>query len=81
MWVSPNARGQGVGSLLLKSIMAWSKDLNVDHISLAVTTTNELAVKLYKSYGFENVGSLEELRDGSVLSVQPMKLDLCSTAA
>ena len=45
MWVSPSARGQGIGSLLLKSIMAWSKDLKVDHISLAVTTTNELRVR------------------------------------
>jgi len=81
MWVSPNVRGQGVGSLLLKNIIAWSNELNLDYVSLAVTTINKTAVKLYKTYGFEPFGALEVLREGSVLSVQPMKLKLCAITA
>jgi len=79
MWVSPNVRGQGVGSLLLENIIAWSKGLDVDYVSLAVTTINDPAVKLYESFGFEPCGSLESLREESALFVQPMKLKLCST--
>ncbi|WP_028767698.1 GNAT family N-acetyltransferase [Shewanella fidelis] len=80
MWVSPNARGQGVGSLLLKNIIAWSNELNLDYVSLAVTTINKTAVELYKAYGFEADGALEDLREGSELLVQPMKLKLCAIA-
>ncbi|NRD75221.1 GNAT family N-acetyltransferase [Shewanella sp. VB17] len=81
MWVSPDVRGQGVGSLLLKNIIAWAKDSDLDYISLAVTTINKQAVKLYESYGFEPYGPLEKLREASMISVQPMKLKLCATAA
>jgi len=81
MWVSPDVRGQGVGSLLLKKIIIWSKELNLDYVCLAVTTTNIAAVKLYKTYGFEPYGSLESLREASMLSIQPMKLKLCTSAA
>lgn len=81
MWVSHDVRGQGVGSLLLKNIIAWSKELNLDYVSLAVTTINIPAVKLYKAYGFEPYGSLESLREASTLSVQPMKLKLDTPAA
>lgn len=79
MWVSPDVRGQGVGSLLLKKIITWSTELNLDYVSLAVTTINIPAIKLYKAYGFEPYGSLESLREASVLSVQPMKLKLSTT--
>ncbi len=81
MWVSPNVRGQGVGSLLLKNIISWSNELNLDYVALAVTTINKAAVKLYKANGFKPYGALEELREGSVLSVQPMKLKLCTITA
>lgn len=80
MWVSPGVRGQGVGSLLLKKIITWSKELNLDYISLAVTTINTPAIKLYKVYGFEPYGSLESLREESTLSVQPMRLKLRNTS-
>jgi len=79
MWVSPDVRGRGVGSLLLKNIIAWAKNSDLDHISLAVTTINLPAVKLYKAYGFEPYGPVEKLRDASILFVQPMKLKLCAT--
>ncbi len=76
MWVSPDVRGQGVGGLLLINIIEWSNALHLDYVSLAVTTINKMAVKLYKAYGFEPYGALEALREDSELSVQFMKLKL-----
>ncbi len=81
MWVSPSARGQGTGRLLLKKIIAWAKDAKLDYISLAVTTSNIAAENLYKTTDFESYGSLEMLREVPALSVQSMKLRLSGHAA
>ncbi|QUM80726.1 GNAT family N-acetyltransferase [Moritella sp. 5] len=81
MWVSSRVRGQGVGRLLLNKIIEWAKNCGLDYISLAVTTTNMAAVHLYKTIGFEPCGSLGRLREISVLSVQPMRLKLCTNVA
>jgi len=76
MWVAPDARGQGIGKMLLKQIVTWAKEASLKDVSLAVTTTNAAAVQLYQSMEFQPFGELEELREGSALSVQPMKLVL-----
>lgn len=80
MWISPSARGQGIGKLLLNRIIDWAKKSNSKVVSLAVTTTNVAAVNLYRSTGFQSHGELEVLREGSPQSVQPMKLKLCGNA-
>ncbi|WP_299495110.1 GNAT family N-acetyltransferase [uncultured Shewanella sp.] len=81
MWISPSVRGQGVGRLLLKKIITWAKEFDLDYVSLAVTTNNMAAVNLYKTTGFEPYGALKSLREDSVLSVQPMKFKLCTNFA
>ncbi|WP_444995291.1 GNAT family N-acetyltransferase [Aliikangiella sp. IMCC44359] len=74
MWVSPKARGLGVGKLLLEQIINWAKKYRLKAILLSVTTTNFSAIKLYQSAGFQNAGPLEILREGESLMLQPMKL-------
>lgn len=76
MWVSPLARGLGVGRLMINRIMCWAKDLNVNYLSLDVTTNNTAAINLYKTSGFEPYGVLQKLRESSHLETQSMRMPL-----
>ena len=76
MWISNPYRGLGIGKALLKRIEVWAKELRLKSLSLAVTTSNEEAVSLYKSAGFIASGNLYPLREDSDLLVQPMSLEL-----
>ena len=49
LFVSPDARGQGIGKRLLESLLSKSSG----DISLWVTSSNTPAKHLYESYGFE----------------------------
>ena len=79
MWISPKARGLGIGHQLLTHIINWAKNEKLKRLSLAVTTTNIVALKLYQALGFRADGDLVELRAGSKLQTQPMILDLYET--
>lgn len=76
MWVSTVARGNGIATALLKEIQAWAKEKECTSMALSVTTINDAAIGLYRSYGFTASGDLEELRAGSGLFVQPMIMGL-----
>lgn len=57
MFVSATYRGQGLGKKLLGSLLSeLEKDESIVKYNLDVTTTQESAVKLYESFGFEKVG-------------------------
>ena len=74
MWVAPASRGSGAGSALLKEALAWARGAGARRVRLDVTATNSPAMGLYRSCGFRPVGTVELLRDGSDLVVQPMEL-------
>lgn len=76
MWVDPRHRGKGIGKLLLYRIVEWAKDIGICGLELAVSTSNEAALQLYKSAGFAITGKFEPLRIGSTLKVQKMRLGL-----
>ncbi|WP_324731393.1 GNAT family N-acetyltransferase [Pseudomonas paeninsulae] len=80
MWVSPELRGKGIAKSLLREIEAWAISRGCGLMALAVTTSNEAAVNLYRSFGFIAAGQLEELRIGSERMVQPMVMKLNSAA-
>lgn len=50
-------RNQGVGNLLLKSLISLSKKLNLTSLSLEVNENNLTAIHLYKKFGFEILGT------------------------
>lgn len=52
--VKKNKRNLGIGSLLLEKIIEFSKDYT--YITLEVNIQNTPAIKLYKKYGFKQVG-------------------------
>jgi ribosomal protein S18 acetylase RimI-like enzyme len=78
MWISPSARGHGIGKLMLRRIEDWARQSDLKTIILEVTTTNHAAIKLYQNAGFRPFGELTPLRQGSALMVLPMRLDLCA---
>ncbi len=50
----PGARGQGLGSYLLKLVLNNLKSSNLTHASLDVSISNHPARMLYKKYGFKD---------------------------
>lgn len=54
--VKKNKRNEGIGSALLKETIHISTKLKAKTITLEVNKNNEPAIKLYKKYGFEQVG-------------------------
>lgn len=72
MWVSPEFRGLGVGSTLLKSALDWAATRKASVLQLGVTSGDSPATRMYESAGFTPTGDLESLREGSELQVQNM---------
>lgn len=54
--VKKDKRNLGFGSLLLEKIIDFSKIHNATSITLEVNEKNIPAIKLYKKYGFKQVG-------------------------
>lgn len=54
--VKKDNRNLGIGSKLLEEIIKISKSLKAKSITLEVNENNLPAIKLYKKYGFNQVG-------------------------
>lgn len=54
--VAPEKRGQGVGRRLMEEMMARAKARGAVRMTLEVRPSNEAALTLYKSCGFEDYG-------------------------
>ncbi|MGW3570735.1 N-acetyltransferase family protein [Streptomyces sp. NPDC000941] len=65
VWVSPQARGRGVGGRLIAAVERWALQSGATTLKLAVIPGNESAIALYQRNGFlitEELGDL--LADG-----------------
>ena len=57
MYVAPEARGQGVGTLLLEHALSYAEStLHTRQVNLGVNTRNTAAIALYKKLGFVEYG-------------------------
>ena len=56
MWVDPAARGQGVGDVLVESVVAWATRQRPGEVVLRVRTVNRAASALYARHGFVESG-------------------------
>ena len=54
--VKKSWRNQGVGNLLLDSLISICKDLNLLSLSLEVNEDNLPAIHLYEKFGFKRIG-------------------------
>jgi ribosomal-protein-alanine N-acetyltransferase len=50
-------RGQGLGELLLASLMEMAFDVRAQRVTLEVRVSNEAAQRLYRKYGFSVEGT------------------------
>lgn len=63
-----NYWGYSIGKNFLKQSIQWAETQNIKKITLNVLETNDVAIKLYKQYGFEVEGVLKKdkrLSDGN----------------
>ncbi len=50
--VLPDARGNGLGTLLLQAVKSWAKAYGADYLELGALSNNQEAVRLYEREGF-----------------------------
>jgi ribosomal-protein-alanine N-acetyltransferase len=54
--VPPEARRQGIGSMLVHTVLAWARELAAQEIRLEVRESNARALRLYEECGFMVAG-------------------------
>ena len=59
MMVRPEARGRGIGALLLEACIAEARHAGLEMLTLTVTAGNAGAVRLYERHGFVAYGTLQ----------------------
>ena len=78
--VSAQARGKGIGKLLMPPIIESAKKLNMHTIIAGIDATNEVSLHLHKSFGFEEVAHFKEVgfKFGRWLDLKFLQLMLAS---
>lgn len=61
LWVSPTARGRGVGDRLVAEIARWAAGRNAERLYLSVMPDNLAAIALYARNGFADTGEPGDL--------------------
>ena len=64
MWVAPAYRRQGVGDMLIKTVLDWTRSNGYSNVVLWVTEGNANAEKLYERNGFARTGEVNRVRAG-----------------
>lgn len=62
MGVHPDFRGRGIGRRLLGAALADAQERGMERVELHVLESNEIAINLYKAFGFEQEGLLRNAR-------------------
>jgi len=60
LYVSPAARGRGVGKLMLDKLITMGRQNGIHLILARIADGNETSLRLHRSCGFESVGILKE---------------------
>lgn len=76
MWVSPRARGRGVGDLLVEAVRRWAVEGGATELRLAVTESNDPAETLYRRHGFRRTVDPPELMPDGVRREYAMSVAL-----
>ena len=73
MWVDPTQRGKGIGTALMKAVLAWGQERQRDHFGLWVPTHQPAAIALYARLGFVETGAVRPLPGQEELSIMAME--------
>ncbi|SAL60352.1 N-acetyltransferase GCN5 [Caballeronia arvi] len=64
MYVAPGYRGAGVSKMLMSEAIGFAKNMQgVTQVHLAVAAANDVAIRLYRSLGFEESGLADDTFD------------------
>ena len=58
MWVAPEARGRGVGDVLVTTVVDFATSAGYKRLCLSVSDDNSFAIQLYERHGFEPTGEV-----------------------
>jgi len=61
--VGQEYRRRGIGFMLIKSLIQYGKDNNVEFLTLEVRSSNQNAIEFYQNQGFEMVGVRKNFYD------------------
>jgi ribosomal protein S18 acetylase RimI-like enzyme len=76
LWVAPEFRRDGVGSLLLRTVLNRLRDSGGRTVWLYILDGNEVAMHLYKRFGFQNANERQLLPYHQAGGEELMKLQL-----
>ncbi len=74
MWVDPRFRRQGIGEVLVKTVVEWATTSHHDLLLLWVTDGNIDAERLYRRAGFVRTGAVQDVRPGHLEYEMSLKL-------
>lgn len=77
--VRQDLQRQGIGELLLISVIELAAEIKADYVTLEVRVSNTIALGLYKKYGFAEVGIrrsyyTDNREDARIMSTESIKL-------
>lgn len=75
-WVAPEARGKGLGSELVVSVVEWARTTGASEVTLWVVDGNRPAIALYEGAGFVPTGERQPLPSNPSLVESLMSLSL-----
>ena len=81
--VDEKARGSGIGTALLKSVIEAAREAGMHAVTLEVVDVNDRALQLYERLGFRRKFTLPTGRltaRGGYRGIRFMRLDLCSVS-
>jgi L-amino acid N-acyltransferase YncA len=61
VYVAGEARGRGIGKLLIPPLIETAKKLQLHTIIASIDATNEVSLRLHKSFGFEEVAHFKQV--------------------
>ncbi len=72
MYVTPAARGQGVSSLLMQTILETLKRSGVRRVRLGVNVEQAAALGLYQRFGFKIIDSENQLLGDGIVNTEAL---------
>jgi L-amino acid N-acyltransferase YncA len=61
IYVAADQRGKGIGKKLLEPLIEAAKELDLHAIIAGIDATNEVSIKLHRSFGFTEAGQFKQV--------------------